>query len=114
MVGIIRKSSPASDLLIVGRRADGPKSPLTVGISDWSEHLELGVLGDLLTSTDFECHVSTLVVQQQTRAAVAEISRSPQNNTETPTCMQMHACVRRPPGPESATSVKKLKQRDMS
>ncbi|CAD6341266.1 unnamed protein product [Miscanthus lutarioriparius] len=84
MVGIIRKSSPASDLLIVGRRADGPKSPLTVGISDWSEHLELGVLGDLLTSTDFGCQVSTLVVQQQTRAAAGEISRSPQKNTEKP------------------------------
>ena len=92
MVGIIRKSSPASDLLIVGRRADGPKSPLTVGISDWSEHLELGVLGDLLTSTDFGCQVSTLVVQQQTRASASEISRSPQNNTETPTCLH-HACT---------------------
>jgi hypothetical protein len=84
MVGIIRKSSPASDLLIVGRRADGPKSPLTVGISDWSEHLELGVLGDLLTSTDFGCQVSTLVVQQQTRAAAGEISRSPEKNAEKP------------------------------
>ncbi|CAD6266420.1 unnamed protein product [Miscanthus lutarioriparius] len=84
MVGIIRKSSPASDLLIVGRRADGPKSPLTVGISDWSEHLELGVLGDLLTSTDFGCQVSTLVVQQQTRAAAGEIRRSSEKNAEKP------------------------------
>ena len=28
-------------------------------------------------------------------------------------CMHMHACVRRPPGPGGATSVKKLKQRGM-
>lgn len=84
MVDTIRKSSPASDLLIVGRRADGPKSPLTVGISDWSEHLELGVLGDLLTSTDFGCRVSTLVVQQQTRAAAGETSRSPEKNAAKP------------------------------
>jgi Kef-type K+ transport system membrane component KefB len=77
MVAVIRAASPACDLLIVGRRADRPESPLTAGISDWSEHLELGVLGDLLTSTDFGCRVSTLVVQQQTRAAAGEISMLP-------------------------------------
>ncbi|WVZ95387.1 hypothetical protein U9M48_041156 [Paspalum notatum var. saurae] len=82
MVAVIRKTSPAADLLVVGRRADSPQSPLTVGISDWSEHLELGVLGDLLTSTDFGCRVSTLVVQQQTKAAAGEISRSPEKNAE--------------------------------
>ncbi|XP_039817325.1 cation/H(+) antiporter 15-like [Panicum virgatum] len=77
MVAVIRKASPAADLLIVGRRAESPESPLTAGISDWSEHMELGVLGDLLTSTDFGCRVTTLVVQQQTRAAAGEVSRSP-------------------------------------
>ncbi|RCV30312.1 hypothetical protein SETIT_6G084500v2 [Setaria italica] len=82
MVAVIRTASPACDLLIVGRRADSPESPLTAGISDWSEHLELGVLGDLLTSTDFGCRVSTLVVQQQTRAAAGEINQSPEKNTE--------------------------------
>ncbi|XP_004974496.1 cation/H(+) antiporter 15 [Setaria italica] len=82
MVTVIRKAIPSSDLLIVGRRADSPESQLTAGISDWSEHLELGVLGDLLTSTDFGCRVSTLVVQQQTRAAAGEISRSPEKNAE--------------------------------
>ncbi|PUZ49899.1 hypothetical protein GQ55_6G016000 [Panicum hallii var. hallii] len=75
MVAVIRETSRASDLLIVGRRAESPESALTAGISDWSEHLELGVLGDLLTSADFGCRVSTLVVQQQTRAAAGEISR---------------------------------------
>ncbi|CAO2205576.1 unnamed protein product [Urochloa humidicola] len=83
MAGVIRKTSAAADLLIVGRRADSPETPLTAGISDWSEHLELGVLGDLLTSADFGCRVSTLVVQQQTRAAVGEVgSRSPERNAE--------------------------------
>ncbi|RLM61897.1 cation/H(+) antiporter 15-like [Panicum miliaceum] len=75
MVAVIRETSRSSDLLIVGRRAESPESALTAGISDWSEHLELGVLGDLLTSADFGCRVSTLVVQQQTRAAAGEISR---------------------------------------
>ncbi|KAF8712715.1 hypothetical protein HU200_028480 [Digitaria exilis] len=78
LVAVIRKASPAADLLIVGRRAECPESPMTAGISDWSEHLELGVLGDLLTSTDFGCRVSTLVVQQQTKAAAGEIGRSPE------------------------------------
>uniref|UniRef100_A0ACD5ZYE2 Uncharacterized protein n=1 Tax=Avena sativa TaxID=4498 RepID=A0ACD5ZYE2_AVESA len=57
---------------------DELRSPLTAGISDWSEHLELGILGDLLTSTDFGCRVSTLVVQQQTRAAAGEFCQSPE------------------------------------
>lgn len=76
MVAVIRKTSPEFNLLMVGRREESCESPLTAGISDWSEHLELGVLGDLLTSTDFGCRISTLVVQQQTRAAAGEISRS--------------------------------------
>ncbi|TVU00721.1 hypothetical protein EJB05_53831 [Eragrostis curvula] len=78
MVAVIRKTSPGFNLLMVGRRAESSESPLTAGISDWSEHLELGVLGDLLTSTDFGCRISTLVVQQQTRAAAGETGRSPE------------------------------------
>ncbi|XP_062196383.1 cation/H(+) antiporter 15-like [Phragmites australis] len=80
MVAVIRKASPGFNLLMVGRRAGSLESPLTAGISEWSEHLELGVLGDLLTSTDFGCRVSTLVVQQQTRAAAGEIGRSPEKH----------------------------------
>jgi Kef-type K+ transport system membrane component KefB len=78
MVAVIRKTSPEFNLLMVGRRAESSESPLTAGISDWSEHLELGVLGDLLTSTDFGCRISTLVVQQQTSAAAGETCRSPE------------------------------------
>ncbi|CAL5008900.1 unnamed protein product [Urochloa decumbens] len=83
MAAVIRKASTAADLLIVGRRAESPETALTAGISDWSEHLELGVLGDMLTSTDFGCRVTTLVVQQQTRAAAGEvIGRPPEKNTD--------------------------------
>ncbi|KAM3254454.1 hypothetical protein ACQJBY_048140 [Aegilops geniculata] len=73
MVDVIRNTSVAFDLLVVGRRAESVESPLTAGISDWSEHLELGVLGDLLTSADFGSRLSTLVVQQQTMAAAGEL-----------------------------------------
>ncbi|XP_047050232.1 cation/H(+) antiporter 15-like [Lolium rigidum] len=79
MVDVIRNTSLSFNLLVVGRRAESLESPLTAGISDWSEHLELGILGDLLTSTDFGCRVSTLVVQQQTRAAAGELCQSPEN-----------------------------------
>lgn len=56
-------------MLVVGRRAESRELPLTADISDWSEHLKLWVLGDLLTSVDFGSRLSMLVVQQQTKAA---------------------------------------------
>jgi hypothetical protein len=82
MVDVIRNTSPSFNLLVVGRRAESLESPLTAGISDWSEHLELGIVGDLLTSTDFGCRVSTLVVQQQTRAAAGELCQSPEKTAQ--------------------------------
>ena len=39
-------------------------SPLTAGLTDWSECPELGAIGDLLASSDFAATVSVLVVQQ--------------------------------------------------
>ncbi|TQE00698.1 hypothetical protein C1H46_013637 [Malus baccata] len=52
------------DLFIVGRRYK-VKSPQTLGLEDWSEFPELGVIGDMLSSADFRCKSSVLVVQQQ-------------------------------------------------
>lgn len=63
---VIKETSDGFSLLVVGRR-EGLESPLTEGMSIWSEYPELGVIGDLLASTDFRGRVSTLVVQQQTR-----------------------------------------------
>nr|XP_029123348.1 cation/H(+) antiporter 15-like [Elaeis guineensis] len=65
-VRVIQETSEGFSLLVVGRR-EGMESPLTEGMSMWSEYPELGVIGDLLASTDFGGRVSTLVVQQQTR-----------------------------------------------
>ncbi|XP_038971190.1 cation/H(+) antiporter 15-like [Phoenix dactylifera] len=65
-VRVIQETSDGFSLLLVGRR-EGMESPLTDGMSMWSEYPELGVIGDLLASTDFGGRVSTLVVQQQTR-----------------------------------------------
>nr|POE98052.1 cation/h(+) antiporter 3 [Quercus suber] len=52
------------DLFIVGRRYN-VESPLTIGLDEWSEFPELGVMGDMLASTDFNARCSVLVVQQQ-------------------------------------------------
>ncbi|KAK7280813.1 hypothetical protein RIF29_08319 [Crotalaria pallida] len=54
------------DIFIVGRR-HGISSPQTNGLGDWSEFFELGVMGDLLASKDFESRASILVVQQQVK-----------------------------------------------
>ncbi|XP_061370601.1 cation/H(+) antiporter 4-like [Gastrolobium bilobum] len=52
------------DFIVVGRR-NGVQSPQTLGLEDWTEFTELGVIGDLLASQDMETKASILVVQQQ-------------------------------------------------
>ncbi|KAG5052156.1 hypothetical protein JHK85_004697 [Glycine max] len=51
------------DLFIVGR-GQGVISPLTAGLTDWSECPETGAIGDMLASSDFAATTSVLVVQQ--------------------------------------------------
>jgi hypothetical protein len=62
-VGVIRTMESNHDLFIVGR-GQGIISPLTAGLTDWSECPELGAIGDMLASSDFAATVSVLVVQQ--------------------------------------------------
>ncbi|KAG4953098.1 hypothetical protein JHK87_038692 [Glycine soja] len=47
-----------------GRR-NGIKSPQTAALESWTEFSELGVIGDLLASSDTNTNASILVVQQQ-------------------------------------------------
>lgn len=51
------------DLYIVGR-GEGMKSPITMGLSEWSDSPELGGIGETLVSSQFTAHASVLVVQQ--------------------------------------------------
>ncbi|KAL2896949.1 Cation/H(+) antiporter 15 [Bienertia sinuspersici] len=51
------------DLILVGRNHQ--HSPLVVGLQEWSECPELGVMGDLIASSDAKTTASVLVVQQQ-------------------------------------------------
>ena len=62
-VAAIRETNNANDLFIVGR-GQGDSSPLTEGLTDWSECPELGAIGDLLASSDFETSASVLVMHQ--------------------------------------------------
>ncbi|CAI8599939.1 unnamed protein product [Vicia faba] len=50
-------------LFIVGRGGRG-NSSLTIGMSDWEECPELGTVGDVLASSDFDIHGSVLIIQQ--------------------------------------------------
>ncbi|XP_073272325.1 cation/H(+) antiporter 15-like isoform X2 [Primulina huaijiensis] len=51
------------DLYMVGR-GRGMASPLTAGLTDWCDCPELGPIGDLLVTSEFESTFSVLVVQQ--------------------------------------------------
>ncbi|XP_019418396.1 PREDICTED: cation/H(+) antiporter 4-like [Lupinus angustifolius] len=63
----IRSLVSEYDLVIVGRQA-GVESAETCGLLQWSEYPELGVLGDLLASTDAAGKASVFVIQQQRTA----------------------------------------------
>ncbi|XP_010034564.2 cation/H(+) antiporter 14-like [Eucalyptus grandis] len=59
---VICSFEDAVDLLIVGKHHD-PLSPLISGLTEWNEYPELGVIGDMLATSDFQ--FSVLVVQQE-------------------------------------------------
>jgi hypothetical protein len=62
-VSAIREMNNVNDLFIVGRGQENA-SALTEGLTDWSECPELGAIGDLLASSDFETSASVLVMHQ--------------------------------------------------
>ncbi|XP_027361493.1 cation/H(+) antiporter 15-like [Abrus precatorius] len=71
-VAAIRTMDDIHDLFIVGR-GQGMISPLTAGLTDWSECPEIGAIGDLLASSDFAATASVLVVQQYVGSQCEEI-----------------------------------------
>nr|DAD32611.1 TPA_asm: hypothetical protein HUJ06_011462 [Nelumbo nucifera] len=62
MVKIIRSIHTSSDLILVGRRHT-MESQIMAGIGEWSEYPELGVIGDILASSDTDGQFSVLVLQ---------------------------------------------------
>ncbi|KAI4982022.1 hypothetical protein ZWY2020_022514 [Hordeum vulgare] len=67
MVAEIRNVEAAGKDLFLVSKTPGA-SALTAGMSDWSECPELGPIGDLLVSKDFQTKASVLVVQSYGRA----------------------------------------------
>ncbi|XP_038893026.1 cation/H(+) antiporter 15-like [Benincasa hispida] len=59
----IRGMEDCFDLIITGRRHE--ENPILDGLHQWSECPELGVVGDILASSDFGSSLTVLVVQQQ-------------------------------------------------
>ncbi|VFR03050.1 unnamed protein product [Cuscuta campestris] len=55
------------DLYVVGRGRGVGSSPLTSGLADWCECPEIGAVGDLLVTSEFESSFAVLVVQQYCR-----------------------------------------------
>ncbi|KAF7091057.1 hypothetical protein CFC21_093719 [Triticum aestivum] len=70
MVAEIRNVEAAGKDLFLVSRTPGATG-LTAGMSDWSECPELGPIGDLLVSKDFQTKASVLVVQSYGRAAAS-------------------------------------------
>lgn len=78
----IRSVEGIHDFFIVGR-SEGVVSPVTSGLTEWSECPELGVIGDLLASADFAATVSVLVMQQYNGMGVNDDGvGSPDNTSE--------------------------------
>ncbi|XP_057968076.1 uncharacterized protein LOC131157743 [Malania oleifera] len=58
---VIRSMESAYDLFIVGRRHD-TESPATQGLTEWGDCPELGLIGDMLTASEFQFSVLVLVL----------------------------------------------------
>ncbi|CAD6255063.1 unnamed protein product [Miscanthus lutarioriparius] len=73
MVAQIREvEALGKDLFVVGKVPGLPA--LTAGMAEWSECPELGPIGDLLSSRDFQTTASVLVVQSYARPSAGGIS----------------------------------------
>jgi hypothetical protein len=65
VLAVLKSMENAYDLVMVGRRHQ--ESQLMSDLRKWSEHGELGAIGEILSATDFRGAPSVLVVQQQTK-----------------------------------------------
>ncbi|KAA3461959.1 cation/H(+) antiporter 2-like [Gossypium australe] len=62
-VAVLREIADSYSLFIVGKGGRGT-CPLTSGMSDWEECPELGLVGDLLASSELDISGSILVIQR--------------------------------------------------
>ncbi|OMO99390.1 Cation/H+ exchanger [Corchorus olitorius] len=69
---VLRSLENQYELVVVGRRYDRISRILS-GLAEWNENEELGVIGDVLASSDFLGNTTILVVQQHTDHMLNEI-----------------------------------------
>lgn len=62
-VAALREIIDMYSLFIIGKGGQG-NSPLTTGMSDWEECPELGLVGDLMQSSEMNIKGSILVIQR--------------------------------------------------
>ncbi|CAA3026874.1 cation H(+) antiporter 15-like [Olea europaea subsp. europaea] len=91
------------DLYIVGKGA-GIMSPLTTGLADWCDCPELGPIGDLLVTSEFESAFSVLVVQQYIRSNKRDGSERSASSVDYGQEMELRPSVSGSDGFESITS----------
>ncbi|KAK4760515.1 hypothetical protein SAY87_005408 [Trapa incisa] len=68
-LGILREIGEMYSLFIVGKGKRG-HSPMTTGMSDWEECPELGIVGDILASSEFNTGGSVLIIQQHRQTSI--------------------------------------------
>ncbi|MCL7030745.1 hypothetical protein MKW94_028706 [Papaver nudicaule] len=59
----IRLMEENHDFILVGRQHDN-NSPILLGLDEWCVHKELGVIGDLLVTSNFKGNYSVLIMKQ--------------------------------------------------
>ncbi|XP_029130527.1 cation/H(+) antiporter 15 isoform X2 [Cajanus cajan] len=79
MVNVIRSLEGCYDLILVGRRHQN-ESSLFSGLTEWIEFPELGLIADMLVSSDSTFDGSVLVVQQQNKAGIGLLDIHPENS----------------------------------
>lgn len=68
-VKALREIGNMYSLFLVGKGKWG-HSPMTTGMSDWEECPELGVVGDVLASPEFNIGGSVLIIQQHRKTNI--------------------------------------------
>ncbi|XP_042500267.1 cation/H(+) antiporter 15-like [Macadamia integrifolia] len=93
-ISVIRSIESDYQLIVVGRRHD-ERSPLISGLTEWIEHNELGMIGDILASSEFS-DASILVVQTQSNEEVLQGSSDYQDPFIQTMCSRLDDDVENP------------------
>ncbi|KAK1272345.1 Cation/H(+) antiporter 15 [Acorus gramineus] len=89
MMEVVRGMEGRYDLVMVGRRS-GAGSRLTDGLTEWSEWPELGVVGDVLASSDFGDSTSVLICLMFVSSRTVRFLLKPLKQSRLVSCHRRH------------------------